>query len=396
MSELLNKIYTESTTQPGNPRRQKLIKALPAVPVARLFTAEAAGREQFPQPLIRTLEDLKRNLQTAVALEHSTIPPYLCALYSIKEGTNTVASTIIRSVVVEEMLHMILAANILNAIGGKPVINQKEFVPTYPGYLPGSDKSFIVGLEKFSKESIDVFLKIEKPSPPLPKMDPEQAADLLFEDPGFQTIGQFYQAIMLGIEYVNANTPGGIFINDPEIHKRQVTQEHYYGSGGMIVPVYSIENAREAIEEIVGQGEGIDDTIDDSDAKLFGQTTEYAHYFRFNELLMERMYAEDDTPKSGPTGEPIVVDWIAVHNMKANPKVADYKDQPDLLAKAKAFNQAYTELLDQIHKACNGEPEQLMKGIALMYKLKYLGTELMNIPLADSGMMAGPTFEYEP
>jgi hypothetical protein len=107
------------------------------------------------------------------------------------------------------------------------------------------------------------------------------------------------------------------------------------------------------------------------------------------------MYAADDTPKSGPTGDPIMVDWAAVHNMKANPKVTDYEHQPDLLEKAKEFNRSYTQLLDQIHKACNGEPDQLMKGIGLMYKLKYLASELMNIPLGDSGMMAGPTFEFE-
>ena len=39
-----------------------------------------------------TLDDLKENLQTAMELEHSTIPPYLCALYSIKEGKNLMAA----------------------------------------------------------------------------------------------------------------------------------------------------------------------------------------------------------------------------------------------------------------------------------------------------------------
>ncbi len=396
MSDLLNKTYTQTDTQPNNPKRQMLIKDLPAVPEITLLTKSGGIADDVSsEPMIKTLDDLKRNLQIAIELEHSTIPPYLCALYSIKEGTNAVASTIIRSVVVEEMLHMVLAANILNAIGGEPVINKKDFIPEYPGYLPGSDKAFIVGLEKFSEDSVNVFLKIEKPAPPLPKHEKNETGNLLFADPGYQTIGQFYMAIMLGIEYVNKHTKGGIFTNDPERKKRQLTQEHYYGSGGMIVPVYSIENAREAIQEIVGQGEGIDDTIEDSDKKLFGQTTEYAHYFRFNEILQKRMYAPTDTPKSGPTGEPIIVDWGEVHNMKTNPKLDDYRHQPDLLAKARAFNMAYTQLLDQIHMACNGAPEQLMKGMGLMYKLKYLAIELMNIPIKGSGMMAGPTFEFE-
>lgn len=42
-------------------------------------------------------------------------PPYLTALYSIPPGTNSEAYHILRAVVVAEMLHLTLAANILNA-----------------------------------------------------------------------------------------------------------------------------------------------------------------------------------------------------------------------------------------------------------------------------------------
>ena len=53
--------------------------------------------------------DLYTHLQGAIELEHSTIPPYLSALYSIKKGANREAAAIIRSVVIEEMLHMTIA-----------------------------------------------------------------------------------------------------------------------------------------------------------------------------------------------------------------------------------------------------------------------------------------------
>ena len=56
-------------------------------------------------------------LQAAVELAAPVIPPYLCALYSMHPTGNERAKLIIRSVVVEEMLHMILAANVLNAVG---------------------------------------------------------------------------------------------------------------------------------------------------------------------------------------------------------------------------------------------------------------------------------------
>ena len=67
---------------------------------------------------LKTLEDLRQHLQWAIELEHTTLPPYLCALYSIKPGTNSEAVDVIASVFIEEMLHMTLAANVLNAVGG--------------------------------------------------------------------------------------------------------------------------------------------------------------------------------------------------------------------------------------------------------------------------------------
>src|SRR5690606_14644850 len=40
-----------------------------------------------PMP-ITTVASLRTHLQWALELEHSTIPPYLCALYSIPDGSN--------------------------------------------------------------------------------------------------------------------------------------------------------------------------------------------------------------------------------------------------------------------------------------------------------------------
>src|SRR3954466_7119129 len=91
-------------------------------------------------------------LQKAIELEHSTIPPYLTAMFSLKPGTNDEIARLIRSIVQEEMLHMTIVGNILIAIGGRPAINVAGFIPKYPGSLPmsigGSD--FKVGIKAFS------------------------------------------------------------------------------------------------------------------------------------------------------------------------------------------------------------------------------------------------------
>src|SRR6185295_11993276 len=135
-------------------------------------------------------------------LEHSTIPPYLCALYSIKAGVNLMAGEIIKSVVLEEMLHMIMVANLLNAIGGRPVIGEKEvdknnkFIPEYPTSLPGNvDTRLVVGLESLSKHCIKTFWKIEHPlgGYTLPKQ--LETTELVYK-----SIGEFYEALVHNIK----------------------------------------------------------------------------------------------------------------------------------------------------------------------------------------------------
>src|SRR5579871_5515297 len=108
--------------QKSNPMRQRLTK--------NKYYCWSTGENP-----IRTLEQLREHLQTAMQVELSTIPPYLCALYSIKEGTNQESARIIQSVVMEEMLHLVMVANIINALGFNPQIDG-SIVKPYPTTLP--------------------------------------------------------------------------------------------------------------------------------------------------------------------------------------------------------------------------------------------------------------------
>ena len=103
---------------------------------------------------IKTLEDLHHYLYLAMQIEHATIPPYLLALYSIHPVTNSDATHVLRVVVVEEMLHLTLAANILNAVGGTPDLTVEGFVPEYPAFLPTGETDFQVDLQAFSEDAV--------------------------------------------------------------------------------------------------------------------------------------------------------------------------------------------------------------------------------------------------
>lgn len=358
-----------SYTQENNPRRQKWIN--PAV------ANESVGASR---PVIDTPGKLEKALQQALVVEHFTIPPYLCALYSIKEGTNDEAVSIIRTVVVEEMLHMVMVANLMNALGMKPKLTGDALIVGYPNPLPGLSDDFRVSLLKFSKESVNTFLRIERPAP-----DGREA------QPGkLRSIGEFYEQIRKGLIYLEQeeNEKGkSIFSKNLE---KQVLAKDYYGAGGRVITVSDLNDAEAVIDEIEGQGEGIDGTIN---APL--EAEELAHYFRFNQIFCERRYKWGDPAKMPPTGEPMEVNWDAVYNMEPNPRMENYTRYPWLQEKVRSFNQTYCRLLENLHHSCNGNPELLRaEGVPLMFHLRTQAVELMKIPSGNGNYTAGPTFEY--
>ena len=110
------------------------------------------------------LDHLRAALQAAVTLEFATLPPYLSALWSVKDDIGYVANSI-RQVIQEEMLHMSLAANMLGSIGGHPQVSNRA--PSYPGPLPlGIHPELVVHLAALSPDTLATFLEIERPHHP--------------------------------------------------------------------------------------------------------------------------------------------------------------------------------------------------------------------------------------
>jgi len=64
------------------------------------------------------IEKLKRILERVIMLELTTIPPYFTAWLSLKteDGRNYEVARMLKSIVNEEMLHLALAANLLNSV----------------------------------------------------------------------------------------------------------------------------------------------------------------------------------------------------------------------------------------------------------------------------------------
>jgi rubrerythrin len=314
-----------------------------------------------------TVEDLRRALQQAIELEHATIPTYLYTLFSLKDGHNREVAKIISGVVLEEMLHMALACNVLNAIGGEPRIGQQDFVPRFPGGLPGGLRpDLTVSLKKASLEHIrDVFMAIEEPE----ETSYPRAHHAL-------TIGWFYGEIEKGLKAL----PADAFSGDPA---RQV--DGWRGPGNLLA-VTNLETALQALTEIVDQGEGTT-PLDPADGY-----DEIAHYYRFQEIVEGRriVLSKDGYSFTGP---PVHFDPDGVWPAIDNPDPAALPG--DSLARRRAFefDELYWSLLGKLHEVFNGHPDQLNPAIELMFTLEVAAKRLMQTPLAPgSTATMGPGF----
>ncbi|MBX3655180.1 MAG: ferritin-like protein [Ramlibacter sp.] len=332
---------------------------------------------QGPQPAVAAVIAA---LQQAVELEHATIPVYLYALYSLDTTRNAEIAAILQSVVVEEMLHMTLASNVLNALGGTSMVGTPRFMPTYPGPLPGGVESgLVVNLAPFSMAQLQTFLDIEQPE------DPIEFKSLAAAPGAPITIGQFYTAISDAIAVLG----NGAFVNPP---RNQV--------GPALMPesvvVVDVTTAQQAINTIIEQGEG----TTTSPEEVVGKG--YAHYYRFMQIqkghrLVRLPHAVPPAPQYAYTGAAIPFDAGGVYAVPTNPSAAGYP-----LGSAQAFannnfNYTYTSLLLALNALFSGQAtqDQMDVAIGLMMSLKGQARAMMaGIP--DPAVLTGPSFEYQP
>jgi Ferritin-like len=346
----------------------------------------------MPTPRIQTLNDLYEYLYVALQLEHATIPPYLLALYSIRPGTNVDATQVIRAVVVEEMLHLTLAANILNAVGGKPDLTAPGFVASYPTYLPEGIDDFKVDLQPFSKDAVETFLRIERPkkAPQASQMVSRQnnhVSMLKADAQGLHyfSIGEFYAEIAVGLNYLSEQLGSDLFKGK---RSYQAGPEYFYSGGGNLTEVTDLPSALAAINLITEQGEGFDYGIQT-------KTGELSHDYRFEQLKLGRYYKLATDKPGNPTGEMLQVDWDAAYPFKKNAKLSDYEQSPELYDAAVAFNQTYADFLALLTRAYNGEPNLLLtEAVPRMFALRNGILRLIHNPIPGlQGVNAAPTFE---
>jgi hypothetical protein len=364
---------------------------------------------------ISTLADLRAALQLAVGLELSTIPVYLAGLYSIEEGHNTDAATAIRGVVMEEMLHMTLAANVLNAIGEVPSTAPVTFqgrpglspVPAYPLDSPLITGIGTLELRPLTPAAVDSFVQIEHPLHGAASL-----AAIPTAAGSFRTIGEFYQAVDAALADP-AICPDSLF---RPVH--QIPDSDYYGGAGHVIEVVDRASARAAVLKIVDQGEGLPEeclrlpayTVTDTD-RLGSGWQMYSHFARFRELQEGRRFRPDQAAEETPAGALLLIDYSAVQPALFTPRNGDWAGSPENRA-LDAFDLAYSRLVDALYRAFAGEPTAvadplqahaergrptLQLAVHAMYSLKHSAVALMRTPNpARPGHTLCPRFAYVP
>lgn len=163
--------------------------------------------------LIWDLKALHRHLQGVIDLEMYTIPYYLTVLYSIKDPSAE-AYRLIQSAVYQEMLHCQLACNIANAYGHRPRFRPPRYgtgtVPHVDFDLDDPNPTTIytpysTALGPLDEERLNTMCLIE-----YPEWDTGRTPDLRARNEEYGSIGEFYDAVRLGLAELRHHCRAGV------------------------------------------------------------------------------------------------------------------------------------------------------------------------------------------
>lgn len=313
---------------------------------------------------------LRRALQAALELEFFTIPPYLTAMWSLKDEGHYAAQTI-RAVVYEEMQHMALACNMLAAIGGTPTLTAPESIPSYPNPMPGGVKPYLeVGLEGLNDSVLKDFLAIE---------EPEEVIEFELESlqgipDTFERIGQFYDAVKEAFERIKP--------------KLSVDKQ----IAGPLAPlvVATLQDVQRAIDLIKVQGEGTNVDPKSPEGEL-------AHFYRFQELQQNRRLIPDPKKPGRYVWSKETLPPRDVYPMARVPK-GGYKSTEiaeDVASLLADFDRTYSRMLDELQAAWEGGGQaSLWKAVEQMFSLRTPARKLMEITIPGTNKTYGPHFRY--
>lgn len=341
-------------------------------------------------------------LSQAAELEHALSVQYLYAAFTLKVGgdpglTASQASLTqqwkqqIMKVAAQEMYHLMIANNLLIAVGAPPNLWRPPFPQPGARY---SDIDLPSVLTPFDLDTMSRFMCWEKPdveSDPAPWWDDfcqkcsEKARQkyglTAVEPPPYNSIGELYDSIKQGF----LDNPSWI---DAGSADRQVTSE-LVPFQPPIAPVVKPQDAATYIDVIVTEGEGAPDW----DSK--------SHFAYYHQIVNELQNITPETPFAA---------WPTVENPVYDPESAppgtSVITDPAVAAVGTLFNELYELLVCMLARlfSPNGDTPAQRRALAnaplalMPLGIKPIATLLTRLPAGDSypGLYAGPGFELPP
>ena len=362
--------------------------------------ASPAAPEPEPEIVIGSREQLLHLLAEAAEIEHTLMCSYLYAAFSLKRAADFPDGAaagdaverwrkMIMGVAIEEMGHLLIVANLMVAVGGRPHLGRPNF-PVSPGYFPSG---VVVRLGGFSPATLDHFIFLERPqglegadAPDYvaPEYVREQARPgLMPSAQDYATIGHLYDAIRVNLRAM-ARKGGekGLFVGGAE---GQLGHDDVNMPG--VGRIASLAEAVAAIDTIVEQGEGSPADRDTS------------HYRSFRAIRDEFRALQAADPGFAPA-------WPVADNpvlrRPLDPADRRYIDAP-AAALLLDFACATYGLLLRVLVACFGRTGHhvaadraalMALSFALMHELGAAASALARLPASPEapGVHAGMTF----
>lgn len=311
-----------------------------------------------------TKNDLYQHLQHAVDVEFFTIPLYLSALYSIK-GLDALkpkdypeSAKLILSVVIQEMLHLEIACNLCHALGYKPKLNAPDysssdsipFIHPKKEHLPEQLRDYSIQIRELGEHSLKAFCVIELP---------QKAMNLDWEHKrSYESIAEMYLALREGINHFWESCYVGSENNNfqKSVFSEYATSHFHVGYSQT---VNSLEDAHQAIESIIEQGEG----AHGSEVALAYQPPKLKEGEAFNpgwfegELCHYRKFS------------------LLLNNLEHLPKVYELNEQNEV--DQSAFKSAYASFLSELQLSFQTQGMQMSDAFwSSMMKLNQAITEV--------------------
>jgi hypothetical protein len=343
-------------------------------------------------------ETLIAMLRKASELEHALCCQYLYAAFTLKQAGEaglTASEGALTSqwhqqvtkVAVQEMYHLMLASDLLTAVGSEPHLWRPNFPQPDTRY---SNVDLPSLLAPFDLETLTRFMCWEKPEQHgwwddfckqcEERVRARHGLQASAEPPPYDSIGQLYGSIAEGLK----ENPGWI---DPSTAPKQVTSELVPFSP-KVAAITTAEQACAFIEIIVLEGEGVED---------WDSQSHFAYYHQIVDQLTQLAQSGSGFEAAWPTVESPIYDPA---NMQPG---ATLIDDPVARLVGLLFNDVYLLLMRVLARLFlpQGEEPPQRKALAnaamamMPLAIKPLGALLARLPAGSEhpGLYAGPSFE---